>query len=56
MRDAVGPNFLLGVRMVADEAWDIGLSRDEGFAIARMLRDSGLIDFSEHHPRPYRER
>ena len=45
MRDAVGPNFLLGVRMVADEAWDIGLSRDEGIAIARMLRDSGLIDF-----------
>ena len=31
--------------MVADEAWDIGLSRDEGFAIALMLRDSGLIDF-----------
>lgn len=45
MRDAVGPDFLLGVRMVADEDWEIGLSRDEGIAIARRLRDSGLIDF-----------
>ncbi|MGH7152345.1 MAG: FAD-dependent oxidoreductase [Acetobacteraceae bacterium] len=45
MRDAVGPAFLLGVRMVADEDWEIGLSRDEGIAIARRLRDSALIDF-----------
>lgn len=45
MRDAVGPGFLLGVRMVADEDWEVGLSRDDGIAIARRLRDSGLIDF-----------
>jgi len=45
MRTAVGPNFLLGVRMVADEDWEIGLSRDEGIEIARRLRDSGLVDF-----------
>jgi N-methyl-L-proline demethylase len=45
MRAAVGPDFILGVRMVADEDWEIGLSREEGIAIARRLRDSGLIDF-----------
>ena len=45
MRAAVGPDFLLGVRMVADEDWEIGLSRDDGIEIARRLRDSGLVDF-----------
>ncbi len=45
MREAVGPAFILGVRMVADEDWDIGLSRAEGIEIARRLRDSGLVDF-----------
>ncbi len=45
MRDAVGPAFLLGVRMVADEDWEIGLTREDGIAIAMMLRNSGLIDF-----------
>jgi 2,4-dienoyl-CoA reductase-like NADH-dependent reductase (Old Yellow Enzyme family)/threonine dehydrogenase-like Zn-dependent dehydrogenase len=45
MRAAVGPDFLLGVRMVADEAWDIGLSRADGMEIARRLRDCGLVDF-----------
>ena len=45
MRDAVGPDFLLGIRMVADEDWEIGLSRADGIAIAQKLRGSGLIDF-----------
>ncbi|HSU04039.1 MAG TPA: NADH:flavin oxidoreductase, partial [Acetobacteraceae bacterium] len=45
MRDAVGPDFLLGVRMVADEDWEIGLSREDGIAIAKLLRGSRLIDF-----------
>ena len=45
MRAAVGPGFLLGVRMVADEDWEVGLSRQEGIAIACLLRDSGLVDF-----------
>lgn len=45
IRDRVGSEFIVGVRMVADEQWDIGLSRDEGVAIARMLIDSGTIDF-----------
>jgi 2,4-dienoyl-CoA reductase-like NADH-dependent reductase (Old Yellow Enzyme family) len=45
MRAAVGPEFLLGVRMVADEDWDIGLSREDGVAIARRFKASGLVDF-----------
>jgi NADPH-dependent 2,4-dienoyl-CoA reductase/sulfur reductase-like enzyme len=45
MRDAVGPGFLLGLRMVADEDWEIGLSRDEGIEIARRFKNSGLADF-----------
>ncbi len=45
MREAVGPRFLLGARMVADEDWDIGLSKADGIAIAQRLAGSGLIDF-----------
>jgi 2,4-dienoyl-CoA reductase-like NADH-dependent reductase (Old Yellow Enzyme family) len=45
IRAAVGPKFLLGLRMVADEAWDIGLSRAEGVEIARRFKASGLVDF-----------
>ena len=45
MRDAVGPGFLIGVRMVADEDWDIGLSREEGIEIARRFAGGGLVDF-----------
>jgi len=45
MREAVGPRFLLGARMVADEDWDIGLSKSDGIAIAQRLAGSGLIDF-----------
>jgi 2,4-dienoyl-CoA reductase-like NADH-dependent reductase (Old Yellow Enzyme family) len=45
MRAAVGPGFLLGVRMVADEDWEIGLSRADGVEIARRFKASGLVDF-----------
>ena len=45
IRTAVGDRFLLGVRMVADEDWDRGLSRADGIAIAQRFRHSGLIDF-----------
>jgi 2,4-dienoyl-CoA reductase-like NADH-dependent reductase (Old Yellow Enzyme family)/thioredoxin reductase len=45
MRDAVGPDLLIGVRMVADEAWDIGLTRDDGVAIARRFAAGGVVDF-----------
>ena len=45
MRNAVGPRFLIGVRMVADEDWDIGLSRADGVEIARRFAGGGVVDF-----------
>ena len=45
MRDAVGPDFLIGVRMVADEDWDIGLSKQDGAEIARRFAGGGVVDF-----------
>ncbi len=45
MRDAVGPDFLIGVRMVADEDWDVGLSRADGVEIARRFAGGGVVDF-----------
>ncbi|WP_426125325.1 FAD-dependent oxidoreductase [Pararhizobium sp. PWRC1-1] len=45
VRKAVGPDFIVGIRMVADEQWDIGLSKQEGVEIARRLAGSGKVDF-----------
>lgn len=45
IRRRVGPDFIVGVRSVADEAWDIGLSKPEGIEIAKRMAASGLIDF-----------
>jgi 2,4-dienoyl-CoA reductase-like NADH-dependent reductase (Old Yellow Enzyme family) len=45
VRAAVGPGFIVGLRMVADEDWDRGLSREEGVEIARRLAASGQVDF-----------
>jgi 2,4-dienoyl-CoA reductase-like NADH-dependent reductase (Old Yellow Enzyme family) len=45
IRAAVGPDFIVGIRLVVDEASDKGLSRDEGLAIARRLVATGHIDF-----------
>jgi 2,4-dienoyl-CoA reductase-like NADH-dependent reductase (Old Yellow Enzyme family)/thioredoxin reductase len=45
MRDAVGPKMLIGVRMVADEDWDIGLTKQDGMEIARRLATGGVVDF-----------
>jgi 2,4-dienoyl-CoA reductase-like NADH-dependent reductase (Old Yellow Enzyme family) len=45
VRKAVGPDFVVGIRMVADEDWDIGLSKQEGIEIARRLAGSGKVDF-----------
>ncbi|HYB57597.1 MAG TPA: NADH:flavin oxidoreductase, partial [Alphaproteobacteria bacterium] len=45
IRARVGPDFIVGVRMVCDEDWERGLSRDEGVEIARRLAASGCIDF-----------
>ncbi len=45
IREAVGPDFIVGSRLVADEDWEKGLSREEGVEICRRLAGSGLIDF-----------
>jgi 2,4-dienoyl-CoA reductase-like NADH-dependent reductase (Old Yellow Enzyme family) len=45
VRAAVGPDFIVGIRMVADEDWEKGLSRDEGVEIARRIAGSGKFDF-----------
>ncbi len=45
IRDRVGPDFIVGARMVCDEDWDRGLSRQEGVSIAQRLAASGMIDF-----------
>jgi 2,4-dienoyl-CoA reductase-like NADH-dependent reductase (Old Yellow Enzyme family)/thioredoxin reductase len=45
MRAAVGPRFIIGLRMVADEDWETGLTRQDGFEIARRFKASGLVDF-----------
>ncbi len=45
VRAAVGSEFIVGVRMVADEVWDKGLSKAEGMEIARRVAASGKLDF-----------
>lgn len=45
VRKAVGDDFIVGIRMVADEDFSAGLSRDEGVEIARLLAASGKFDF-----------
>ncbi len=45
IRAAVGGTFIVGARMVVDEQWSLGLSREEGMAIARRLVASGQVDF-----------
>ena len=45
MRAATGPKFLIGFRMVADEDWEVGLSRADGIEIARRFAASGKVDF-----------
>lgn len=44
-RKRVGERFLLGVRYTADEVEAGGISAEEGIAVGRMFRDSGLVDF-----------
>ncbi|MFN0115210.1 MAG: FAD-dependent oxidoreductase [Paracoccaceae bacterium] len=45
IRARVGRDFLVGIRMVGDEDWSIGLSRAEGMEIARRVASSGKFDF-----------
>jgi N-methyl-L-proline demethylase len=45
VREAVGPDYIVGCRLVADEDWEKGISKQEGLEICRRLKDSGLVDF-----------
>ncbi len=45
VRKRVGNTFLLGMRYTADEAEAGGIDADEGVAIGKMFRDSGMVDF-----------
>lgn len=45
VRERVGPEFILGVRYVADEDCATGYGREEGIQISQRLKNSGLIDF-----------
>ena len=45
IRARVGPDFILGVRGVADEAMPGGINAEEGLGIARYLAKSGMVDF-----------
>jgi 2,4-dienoyl-CoA reductase-like NADH-dependent reductase (Old Yellow Enzyme family) len=45
VRRRVGPDFIVGARLVCDEDWEIGLTREDGVAIAKTLVGTGQIDF-----------
>ena len=45
IRGRIGPEFILGIRLVVDEDWQVGLSREEGLEIARQLVATGQVDF-----------
>jgi N-methyl-L-proline demethylase len=45
VRDRVGPDFILGIRYVADEDTPAGYDKSEGMEISRRLKESGLVDF-----------
>ncbi len=45
IRRQVGPDYILGIRMVIDETVDGGLGAEEGMEIARRLVADGRIDF-----------
>lgn len=45
IRDRVGPDFIVGLRVTADERLPDGIAKSEGFEICRRLDASGLVDF-----------
>jgi 2,4-dienoyl-CoA reductase-like NADH-dependent reductase (Old Yellow Enzyme family) len=45
IRERVGPEFIVGVRMVIDETLPIGIDTPRGLEILRQFEDAGLIDF-----------
>ncbi len=45
IRKRVGSDYIVGLRLVADEDMEKGISRDEGLEICRRMVASGHIDF-----------
>ena len=45
VREAVGPDFIVGIRMVCDEMLEGGLTEEDGMEIAKIIAASGLVDF-----------
>jgi 2,4-dienoyl-CoA reductase-like NADH-dependent reductase (Old Yellow Enzyme family) len=45
VRDAVGDDFVVGIRMTGDEMADGGLSHENCLEVFRTIGDSGLVDF-----------
>ena len=45
VRRRVGKEFIVGVRFAPDEVEDGGIDPDMGMEIAKMLRDSGQVDY-----------
>ncbi|PWE30566.1 N-methylproline demethylase [Maritimibacter sp. 55A14] len=45
MRDACGPEFIIGVRYTGDEDLPGGLTKEDGLEISRRLKDCGQVDF-----------
>lgn len=45
IRKKVGQDFIVGIRCVFDEAEEGGITKSEGLKIAKILSDSGLVDY-----------
>lgn len=45
IRERVGPDFILGVRLTADERLEGGTTKEDGLLVSQMLKRSGLVDF-----------
>jgi 2,4-dienoyl-CoA reductase-like NADH-dependent reductase (Old Yellow Enzyme family)/thioredoxin reductase len=45
IRKRVGPDYIVGIRYTADEMLEGGLSKEDGLAISKRLKESGLVDF-----------
>ena len=45
IRKKVGQDFIVGIRCVFDEVEECGITKSEGLKIAKILSDSGLVDY-----------
>lgn len=45
VRDTVGPDFIVGVRIAGDELLDGGLTQDDCVSIAKAIEALGIVDF-----------